>query len=88
MSAPSKNPDNPQFFVVFLMIVGIITGHESLFSPSNTVEAAEPQSRTESNCTISPTDKLCAAFVIVHVGEPFVVAIVADVNVVFNGVIS
>ena len=37
---------------------------------------------------MSPTDKPCAAFVIVQVGEPFVVAIVADVKVVLSGVTS
>ena len=47
-----------------------------------------PGSVTESNCTMSPTAMPCAAFVIVHVGDPLVVAIVADVKVVFKGVIS
>ncbi len=42
---------------------------------------------TLSSCTISPTDNPCPDFVIVHVGDAFVVAIVALVKVVFNGVL-
>ena len=47
-----KNIHNSCFIGVFFMIVGIVTSHEGLSGFSNTVEGAEPQSRTESNCTI------------------------------------
>ena len=52
MYGPLKNIHNFYFVFLFIMIMGIVTSHESLFGVSNAVEAAEPQSRTESNCTI------------------------------------
>ena len=69
-------------FVVFVII------WKFLSSNCDAVYPVPPGKVTLSNCTMSPTFRLWEFFVIVHVGDPFVVAIVAEVKVVLSGVIS
>ena len=66
-----------------MLVVGTVITWKFLSSKSDALNPVPPGSVTLSNCIMSPTDKPCVDFVIVQVGDAFVVAIVADVKVVF-----